>query len=240
MSKSVKVDYGIDAPRAVRNILVIGIILFLVGVSFRSVTLFGIHLDGDLFMVFGMIMMTESFLMLLYSKFGKLRHMRRMLKMVEWSGDETVLDVGTGRGLLMIGAAKKLDSGKSVGIDIWNPEDLTGNDRENALANAFTEGVLEKVELHNYDAREIKIPDDYFDVVLSNLCIHNIIDKDGRGKACSEIYRVLKPGGIAVISDYKYVKDYKRTFKNLGCAVSRKKSYYTTTFPPLKVIRVKK
>ena len=234
MDKNTKVDYGIDAPRAVRNIFIIGIILFLIGVSFRSVTLFGLHLEGGIFMVFGMIMMTESFLMVLYSKFGKRRHMRRMLKMVDWSGDETVLDVGTGRGLLMIGAAK------AFGIDIWNPDYLSGNDREYALSNSFAEGVFDKVEVLNYDARDMRFPDGNFDVVLSNLCLHNIVDKAGREKACSEIHRVLKTGGVAVISDYKYVKEYKKTFKKLGCAVSRKKSYYTTTFPPLKVIRVKK
>ena len=34
--------------------------------------------------------------------------------------------------------------------------------------------------------------DNYFDVILSNLCIHNIKDKEGRQKACAEIHRLLK------------------------------------------------
>ena len=240
MTNKAYIDYGIDAPRAVRNILFIGVILFLIGISFRSVTLFGIHCDGDLFNAAGILLMASSLSMLLYSKFGKIKHMRRMLNLVEWSGDETVLDVGTGRGLLMIGAAKKLDGGKAYGIDIWNQDDLSGNSRENALSNAFAEGVLDKVEVFNYDAREIKFPDDYFDVVLSNLCLHSILESSGREKACSEIYRVLKSGGAAVISDYKFIKEYKKSFKKLGCAVSRKKTYRLSTFPPLKVIRVKK
>jgi predicted nicotinamide N-methyase len=39
-----------------------------------------------------------------------------------------VLDVGTGRGLLLIAAAKKLSgSGRAVGIDIWKASDLSEN-----------------------------------------------------------------------------------------------------------------
>jgi arsenite methyltransferase len=37
---------------------------------------------------------------------------------------ENVLDVGTGQGLLMNGAAKHLTTGKSIGIDIWISKDL--------------------------------------------------------------------------------------------------------------------
>jgi cyclopropane fatty-acyl-phospholipid synthase-like methyltransferase len=33
-------------------------------------------------------------------------------------GDETVLDVGPGHGLLLIGAAKRLPRGRAMGIDL--------------------------------------------------------------------------------------------------------------------------
>ena len=41
---------------------------------------------------------------------------------IRWhlTGDEKVLDVGCGRGLLLIGAAKRLKSGKATGIDVWD------------------------------------------------------------------------------------------------------------------------
>ena len=54
-------------------------------------------------------------LMVVYSKFMKFRHRDKMLEMVNWRGDERVLDVGTGAGPLLIGAAKKLNTGKSDG-----------------------------------------------------------------------------------------------------------------------------
>src|ERR1700753_2920773 len=60
------------------------------------------------------VLLAEGTLMLLYARFGKFHHRDRMLAMVPWKGTESVLDVGTGRGLLMIGAARRLTSGKAV------------------------------------------------------------------------------------------------------------------------------
>jgi arsenite methyltransferase len=78
----------------------------------------------------------EGVLMIVYAKHGKFLHRDRILAMVDWKGDESVLDVGTGRGLLMIGAAKKLTTGKAAGIDIWSTKDLSGNAMERTLPNA--------------------------------------------------------------------------------------------------------
>jgi ubiquinone/menaquinone biosynthesis C-methylase UbiE len=127
-----------------------------------------------------------------------------MLNMVSWTGDEQVLDVGTGKGLLMIGAAKKLTTGKSTGIDIWNVEDLSGNNIENALKNAEIEGVSDKISIENENAMEMSFADNSFDIIVSNLCIHNIYNKEGRYAACKEISRVLKKEGTGIISDYRH------------------------------------
>ena len=113
------------------------------------------------------------------------------------------LDVGTGRGLLMIGAAKRLSTGKAIGIDIWSKGDLSGNSRDKTLRNVELEGVSDRVEVKSDDATAMQFPDASFDVVLSNLCLHNIPSREGRDRACREIIRVLKPGGTAVIADFK-------------------------------------
>ena len=52
-------------------------------------------------------------LMLVYAKVGKFRHRERILDLARLAGGETVVDVGTGRGLLAIGAAKRLTSGQA-------------------------------------------------------------------------------------------------------------------------------
>jgi hypothetical protein len=49
--------------------------------------------------------------MVWYSKVGKLRMRDRVLELILWRGDEMVLDIGCGRGLLLIGAAGSSSGG---------------------------------------------------------------------------------------------------------------------------------
>ena len=155
----------------------------------------------------------------------KFRHRDRMLNMLTWKGNELVLDIGTGHGLLMIGAAKRLTNGKSFGIDIWNKKDLTNNSYEAAMRNAILEEVKDKVEIKNADAQAMPFADNSFDYILSNLCIHNISTKEGRATACREIVRVLKPGGVALISDFIHTREYEAVFKKEGLEASRTFSF---------------
>ncbi len=78
--------------------------------------------------------------------------------------------------------------------------------------------------------------DNYFDVIVSNLCIHNLYKEEERNQACHEIYRILKPGGEAIISDFKHTKEYKNIFENLGMKVKKTGPYFWDTFPPLTII----
>jgi cyclopropane fatty-acyl-phospholipid synthase-like methyltransferase len=70
------------------------------------------------------------------SKVGKLRERERLLDAVPWRGDETVLDVGCGRGLLLTAAARRIPDGKVIGVDIWQEVDQSGNRPEATWANA--------------------------------------------------------------------------------------------------------
>ena len=174
--------------------------------------------------------------MLVYAKFGKFRHRDRMLKLHNWRGDEQVLDVGTGRGLLLIGAARRLTTGHATGIDIWNKEDLSGNALERTEQNLATEEVTEICSLVSEGAQTMSFPDNSFDVILSNLCLHNIYDKTIRLRACNEIARVLKPGGVAIISDFKHTREYAETLRKAGLRVERKMPNFLTTYPPLRIL----
>jgi arsenite methyltransferase len=241
MTHTARPDYGIDAPGVVRNLFVIGALLLVLGPLFPVLRIGPITIlwkSGAL--VTGVLCLIEGVLMVIYAKHGKFLHRDRMLGMMNWKGNESVLDVGTGRGLLMIGAAKKLTTGKSVGIDIWSTKDLSGNAMDKTLQNADLEGVRNKVDIQSGDASAMKFPDASFDVVLSNLCIHNIPTRAGRDQACREIVRVLKPGGKAIISDFIKTGDYVKAFKAAGAVTSRTGLDFLRTFPPLRIVEVRK
>jgi ubiquinone/menaquinone biosynthesis C-methylase UbiE len=151
----------------------------------------------------------------------------------------TVLDVGTGRGLLLISAARRLTTGTATGIDVWSTKDLSGNSLERTQANIDIEGVRDKVDLKSDDARKLSFPDASFDVILSNLCVHNIPEAEGRAQACREIARVLKPGGTALISDFINTGAYQKIFASCGLKVSRT-GINPLTFPWLRVVKAEK
>ena len=82
----------------------------------------------------------------------------------------------------------------------------------------------------------MSFPDASFDVIVSNLCLHNIYDRRTRLQALHQIVRVLKPGGIALISDYKRTAEYADEFRKAGLQVQRKRGSLIATFPPLTIV----
>jgi len=241
-----KPDYGIDAPAVMRNLFVIGTLLLLLG-------LFGLrilHVGPVAFNLRAMCLWTSGFLLgegllfLLYVKVGKFLHRDFMLAMHTWRGDEQVLDVGCGRGLLLAGAAKRLASlngtGHATGIDIWSNVDMGGNSSDATLHNLSLEGIADRCTLVSQSAAEMPFPDATFDVIVSNLCIHNMYDRPTRTAALHQIVRVLKPGGIALISDYKRTGEYTDEFLQCGLIVEKKRGSLLTTFPPLTVVIARK
>ena len=89
-------------------------------------------------------------------------------------------------------------------------------------------------------AQDMTFPDASFHVIVSNLCLHNIYSSSQRSYALNHIVRVLKPGGVALISDYKHTREYAAYFSRANLIVSRKRGSLLTTFPPLTVVIARK
>jgi arsenite methyltransferase len=166
----------------------------------------------------GLNFLLNAAVMLWYSKVAKLRRREQFLDQIPWRGDETVLDVGCGRGLLLNAAARRLKTGKAIGVDLWQKEDLSGNRPEATLENARLEGVADRVEVKDGDARRLPFPDASFDVVISSLALHNIYQREERDQALREIARVLKPGGHVAIVDIQHTDEYERILRESGVA----------------------
>jgi SAM-dependent methyltransferase len=177
-----------------------------------------------------------AMLMILSSKVGKFRERDRLLGSIPWCGDETVLDVGCGRGLMLIGAAKRPASGKAAGVDIWQSEDQSGNHPEVTLSNARAEGVAERVEVRDGDARQLPFEDGTFGVVLSSLALHNIHDAEGRREAVEEIARVLKGSGRVAILDIWHTDQYEQVLRESGVQEVTRSGLRFFIYPPARVV----
>jgi len=238
-----KPDYGVDAPHVLRNLFLIGVPCLLFGIfGPREIHLGRVtFLPRPMFFWTGTLLVLEGLLFVLYVKVGKYHHRDRMISLHKWRGDEQVLDVGCGRGLLLAGAAKLLSgAGKATGIDIWSNVDMGGNSEAATLHNLQLEGINDRCTLLSVPAQDMPFPDGSFDVTLSNLCLHNIYDRKTRHRAVEQIVRVLKPGGVAILSDYKLTGEYARQLKKADLLVERRWGNPLYTFPPLRIVIARK
>ena len=140
----------------------------------------------------------------------------QLLDEVGLRGDEHVLDVGCGRGAVLMLAARRLPAGRAVGADVWRRRDQSGNSRAAAERNAAAEGVAGLVELVDADARDLPFEAASFDLVVSSLAISNIREAGGRAQALRETVRVLRPGGrLRIVDDG--ADRYAAVLRDAGC-----------------------
>ncbi len=184
----------------------------------------------------GASFMLSGIAMIASSRIGKLKARDMLLDSVALKPGDTILDVGCGRGLLLMGAAKRVTNGHAVGIDLWSNVDQLNNSRQATLANAEAEGVTQRVEVKDGDMRSLPLEDAIFDAVVSSLAIHNLKRADDRDKAISEIARVLKPGGRVGIIDIANVGRYASVLELSGLDVTSGPRITPWIFPPARVV----
>ena len=83
------------------------------------------------------------------SRRGKFVVWAELLDALKLRGDERILDIGCGRGAVLLLAAQRLTTGRAAGIDLWNRADQSGNAADATRRNAAAEGVANLVELQS-------------------------------------------------------------------------------------------
>jgi arsenite methyltransferase len=205
-----KPDYGLDAPGLCRGFLIFGSLITAIAIIGRWVAVPGfvrwLLPTGTLL---GPWLLGLGLLMLYWSRVKKIRDREPMLDRLALPPDGRLLDVGCGRGLLLIGGALRLPQGRATGIDIWSNVDQGANSPAATRENARRVGVLDRVEILTGDMRALPFDDARFDAVCSHWVVHNLAKVADRVTTIDEMIRVLKPGGRLLIADIAHRRAYR-------------------------------
>jgi SAM-dependent methyltransferase len=123
----------------------------------------------------------------------------------ELKAGETVLDLGSGGGIDVFLAARKVgENGRVIGVDF--SEKMIDVARRNA-----EKMQVGNVEFRLGDLESLPVENESVDVVISNCVINLVPDKE---RVFKEAYRVLKPGGHMVVSDMVTDKRLPQSIRN--------------------------
>lgn len=122
---------------------------------------------------------------ILYSKYGKIscENIRKYLSDKSYS---KLLDIGSGTGYLIDMLSKEHDA-EFIGLDL-SPEMIKQAESKNIKNAKFVEGRSDMLPFEN----------DSFDIVTCSQSFHHYPETD---KPMQEAKRVLKPGGLYILSD---------------------------------------
>lgn len=126
--------------------------------------------------------------------FGLQRFWKRLaISKAQIQSHHQVLDLAGGTGDLSALAAKQLSEGQVILADINNA--MLSRGREKLV----DQGVLNLVKYVQLNAETLPFPNDHFHCIIMGFGLRNVTHQD---KALEEMFRVLKPGGRAIILEF--------------------------------------
>lgn len=215
-------NYGVDTPGVPATQAFLALVMIQIGIK-------TIDSDGDSqgwwLIGAGGILLGIAIVYLHASRRGKFRMWSRVLGELELDGTEQVLDLNCGRGAVTTLAAARLTTGKVLGIDTWARRSMLvskrgGTDDEIARQNGVVEGVADRVKFQQGDIRDLSLPGNNYDLVVSGMGISNLTSDEDREAAIDEAVRVTRPGGQVLIADVRHTDRYAARLRDLGCAVT--------------------
>lgn len=214
-------DYDMRIPQKFLHLGLLGIVVTAASTIWIITTPSGY---GGVGLIAGMVMLLPAVITRIVTSTANNRRFQVRDGIVDHAnlrGNEQILDVGVGSGITLFGCAKRLTTGKGIGIDIYNPN-AGGGTPDIFWKNAHKEGVADRVELKNMDARKMSFADESFDVVVSTFAFHHVGNEESRRKASQEIVRVLKPGGKVMVYDAGFaLNELEQVMRESGFRVQR-------------------
>jgi len=152
---------------------------------------------------------------------------KKAIRLLKDSQPKQILDIATGTGDFAI-AALKLNPDKVTGIDISEGMLAVGKEK------IKSKGLQDKIELKLGDSENLEFNDNTFDAYTVGFGVRNFENLE---KGLSEMLRVLKPNGTAIILEFSKPKAFpikqlynfyfNKVLPGIGKLVSKDDSAYT-------------
>jgi arsenite methyltransferase len=235
---STHLAYGLDTPGPVWVLLVSGLLMCLLGsIALKIDTEWHLlGLLGLMALFLALLLVGVGIWMIWGALRGKALAAKDFIGRLELKKNHKLLDVGCGRGFILIEAAKLLTKGRATGLDNWSQFDLYVNNPGKTWDNARVEGVSKRVQVDTGDMRKLPYPRNSFDRVTVHLALHRLNSRLDRINTLQEILRVLKPKGLLALQDYQYLHQTLEDLNSLhfkNITVSKYKFFF---FPPVRMV----
>ncbi len=231
-------DYGLDSPAVLRGLGLTATAALLVTVVsgiLDLVTVMAVAFGATvLISAIGLVMLRSS-------RVHKIRERVLLVDRLALRGDERVLDVGCGRGLLLVEVARRLNrAGRAFGVDVWHATDGIVVEADHALHNAELEDVDHRIDVTSADVRSLPYADASFAAVVSGLALHHIEGFASRVQVCREMSRVLEPGGKVVLIDRHHTRSYVDALRAGNLINVRRSRLIWRLLPPARYVTATK